>query len=85
MASPFDCGAAAGGGVVAVEVEFELKGRDVILATRLPGEEDPAARDITELAYSWTIRDARSRPKFREAMRAAGMLGNRTSSKGDLG
>ena len=66
------------------QVEFELKGRDVILATRLPGEEDPAARDITELAYSWTIRDARSRPKFREAMRAAGMLGNRTSSKGDL-
>ena len=44
------------------QVEFELKGRDVILATRLPGEEDPAARDITELAYSWTIRDARSGP-----------------------
>ena len=59
--------------------EFELKGRDVILATRLPGEDDPAgkSRDVTELAYSWTIRDARSRPKFREAMRAAGMLGNR--------
>ena len=61
--------------------EFERKGRDVILATRLPGEDDPAgkSRDVTELAYSWTIRDARSRPKFREAMRAAGMLGNRTS------
>ena len=59
----------------------ELKGRDVILATRLPGEDDPAgkSRDITELAYSWTIRDARSRPKLREAMRSAGMLGNRST------
>ncbi len=92
--------------------EFELKGRNVIIATRLTGEGEDLgkSRDITEvcapvyddrtppyarclrararlnapraqLAYSWTIRDARSRPKLREAMRAAGMMGNRSTAR----